>query len=182
MQDLPTQNEYFLSKLTLVLGGRRSGKSAFAEKLLQGQQNCVYIATAYQNPMDMEMIERIAFHQKRRNQKWQTIEESYDLVSVLERYKKSGTVILIDCLSMWISNLLFKGQDILKEIEKLDQTLAGHPAYIVCVSSEVGLSVVPDNQLSRLFADFLGDLNQTIAQRAEQVYCLIAGLPILLKK
>lgn len=181
MQDYPVKSEPLSSKLTLVLGGRRSGKSAFAENLLRAQPNCLYIATAAQNPGDQEMIARIKLHQQRRAKNWQTIEESYDLAGVLKRYRQSNTIILIDCLSMWVSNLLLNNQDVLKEIDKLDQVMATHPARIVCVSSEVGLSIVPDNQLSRLFADFLGSLNQTIAQRAEQVYCLIAGLPITLK-
>ena len=181
LQDYPVQSEPLSSKLTLVLGGRRSGKSAFAENLLRAQPNCLYIATAAQNPLDQEMIARIKLHQQRRAKNWQTIEESYDLAGVLKRHRQSNAIILIDCLSMWVSNLLLNNQDVWKEIDKLDQVMSTHPARIVCVSSEVGLSIVPDNQLSRLFADFLGSLNQTIAQRAERVYCLIAGLPIILK-
>lgn len=122
-----------------------------------------------------KLFARIKLHQQRRAKNWQTIEESYDLAGVLKRHRQSNAIILIDCLSMWVSNLLLNNQDVWKEI-KLSQVMSTHPARIVCVSSEVGLSIVPDNQLSRLFA-YSGSRNETIAQRAERVYCLLWACP-----
>ena len=165
---------------TLVLGGTRSGKSAYAESLLQNWINKkIYIATA--EARDAEMILRINKHRELRGNKWETIESPLDLVPTLQRHASNDTALLVDCLTLWLSNLIHAGRDIEKECQKLADYLNQSSTRIVMVSSEVGLGIVPENALARLFRDHAGKLNQLIANVADNVFFISAGLPISLK-
>lgn len=162
--------------VVLVLGGARSGKSRFAESL--AHQPAHYVATA--QAFDDEMRERIAAHKAQRGTGWITHEESFDLVGVLAALEGSNFV-LVDCLTLWLSNLLLAKRDCEAEIRKLVLHLKTASARIVIVSNEVGLGIVPDNALSRRFRDAHGIANQRIAEVALNVVFMVAGLPFTVK-
>ncbi len=171
----------------LVLGGARSGKSRFAEqwveKLAPDEQKLVYIATA--TPDDAEMEKRISRHQSDRSQKWQTIEEPKYLSALLTQLnEKPNKIILIDCLTLYLSNwLCFEEQNAWKiEKQNFIAALKQSKNRILVVSNEVGSGIVPLGELSREFVDQAGWLNQSIAQLAEEVTLVVAGLPVLLKQ
>lgn len=169
-----------LPRLLLVLGGARSGKSTFAERRLSNMPPpWVYIATA--EPFDEEMRARIAEHRSRRDARWLTIECGLDLAAVLKRPETAGRAVLVDCLTLWLSNVMLAGRDVSAEAEMLLATLAKVPGPIVLVSNEVGLGIVPDNALARRFRDAQGRLNQEIAALADEVVLMAAGLPLVLK-
>jgi adenosylcobinamide kinase / adenosylcobinamide-phosphate guanylyltransferase len=163
--------------VVLVLGGARSGKSRFAEAL--AHQPAHYVATA--QAFDNEMRERIAAHKVQRGSQWKTHEEPIDLVGVLKRIDVSGNFILVDCLTLWLSNLLLADADCAAEIQKLVTHLQGAISRIVIVSNEVGLGIVPDNKLARRFRDVQGIANQRVAEVALNVVFMAAGLPLILK-
>ncbi len=165
--------------LTLVLGGARSGKSRYAEGLIAAlPPPWTYIATA--GAGDDEMAERIAAHRARRGPGWQTIEAPRDLAAVL---KSSGnnTPVLVDCLTLWLSNLMLAEADIEAEVGHLEAALAAVTAPVVLVSNEVGYGIVPDYPLGRRFRDQQGILNQKVAARAGRVVLVVAGLPLAVK-
>jgi adenosylcobinamide kinase/adenosylcobinamide-phosphate guanylyltransferase len=180
-------------RLTLVLGGVRSGKSAFAEKLVrQLDQPTWYLATG--QVTDAEMSARIRRHRLTRPAAWTTLEEPLEpgqaLASALGG-KTGPRVVLIDSLDTWVSNLLLQHEArAAPELEtrtmsQVDQLLEGgqHPSTsVVMVSSEVGLSLVPPNELGRRFQDLLGLVNQRVAVAADQVYLVVAGIPVAIKK
>jgi len=168
-----------LPSLTLVLGGARSGKSAFAERLLAGIAHPVYLATA--EPLDEEMAARIAEHRARRGHRWATVEEPLALAGALERVARPGTAVLVDCLTLWLSNCLHAGRDPELERKRLLEALGRLAGPVVLVSNEVGLGLVPETALGREFRDQAGRLHQAIAERAERVYLLVAGLPMPIK-
>ena len=166
---------------TLVLGGARSGKSAFAESLVGASALAkVYVATATAG--DEEMKSRIALHRARRGEGWITIEEPLALVDALTREASRNRVVLVDCLTLWLSNLMFAGRDPEVEARRLTQFLdvAKHP--VVFVSNEVGLGLVPETPLGRAFRDAQGRLNQMVAAAVPQVVFMAAGLPLWLKR
>ncbi len=163
--------------VVLVLGGARSGKSRFAEGL--AHQPAHYIATA--QAFDDEMRERIATHKVQRGALWVTHEEPLDLVGTLQKLDVSGPFILVDCLTLWISNLLLAGVDCESEIQKLVVYLQNTKARIVIVTNEVGLGIVPDNKLARAFRDVQGIANQRVAAVALNVVYMVAGLPLTVK-
>ncbi len=166
--------------ITLVLGGARSGKSAYAESLILGQaERAVYLATS--EPLDGEMAERIRKHLERRDARWETREEPLDLVSVLLDATRPHRPILVDCLTLWLSNLLHAGRDIDSEIAALVAVLPRLDGSVVIVSNEVGLGIVPDNALARAFRDHAGRLHQAVAAVADTVVFVVAGLPMTLK-
>jgi len=166
--------------ITLILGGARSGKSSFAERLvMQSGKQPVYIATA--EPHDEEMMVRVQQHQMRRSSLWQTWEVPLDLVGALEQTVGATHCVLVDCLSLWLSNLLLSGRDIAAEHGALIHFLERQDEDVILVSSEVGLGIVPDNALARQFRDHAGMLNQKIAGCATRVYFIAAGLPLILK-
>lgn len=166
--------------VTLVLGGARSGKSAHAEALILASGLApVYIATAHAG--DQEMRDRILAHQDRRGAAWTTIEEPLDLAAALTRQAAPGNAILVDCLTLWLSNLYGQERDAGAETERLLAALAAAAGPVVLVSNEVGLGIVPDNALARAFADAAGLLNQRIAHHADRVIFVAAGLPVVLK-
>jgi adenosylcobinamide kinase / adenosylcobinamide-phosphate guanylyltransferase len=162
----------------LVLGGARSGKSRFAEGLALGHAGArVYIATA--QPGDEEMAARIAAHKDRRGSEWSTVEAPIGLVEALET--AADGFVLIDCLTLWISNLLLGRLDIAPRVARLAEALRARPGTVVVVSNEVGLSIVPDNALARRFRDEAGLANQCLAQACDEVVFVAAGLPLRLK-
>lgn len=164
--------------LTLVLGGARSGKSRHAEGLIAEQTPpWTYVATA--QAFDAEMRERIAAHRARRNANWRTVEAPLDLASALEQAGKAP--LLVDCLTLWLTNLMLAEQDLPARIAAFERALASREAATVVVGNEVGLGIVPDNALARRFRDEAGTLNQRIAARADRVLFMVAGLPITVK-
>ena len=168
----------YAASLTLVLGGARSGKSRYAEGLFSAlPPPFTYIATAEAG--DQEMAQRIAIHRARRGVQWRTLEAPRDLVEALEA--SAGTPALVDCLTLWLSNLMLAGADLDAEIAKLEHALAKATAPVVLVANEVGFGIVPDNALGRRFRDLQGMLNQRIAARAERVVLMVAGLPLAIK-
>lgn len=166
--------------LTLVLGGARSGKSAYALKLgesLAGPR--VYLATGQAG--DAEMALRIDRHKEERGDGWKTVEEPKEVVPIIE---KSDGVVLIDCLTLWISNLLFAGLgdgEIIKMAESLALASSSTGARVIAVSNEVGLGIVPDNALARRFRDLSGATNRLMAERATEVWFVAAGIPLKMK-
>jgi adenosylcobinamide kinase / adenosylcobinamide-phosphate guanylyltransferase len=178
------QNEPFdgpLPRATLVLGGARSGKSRFAESLVAAHAGAhVYLATAEAG--DAEMVERIRRHRERRGAGWTTIEEPLDLPRALASAARDNAAVLVDCLTLWLSNLMAAGRDIERETQALIEALPRLGGPVVLVSNEVGLGIVPDNALARAFRDHAGLLHQSVAGAADRVYFLAAGLPLLMKK
>ncbi|MHA1128568.1 MAG: bifunctional adenosylcobinamide kinase/adenosylcobinamide-phosphate guanylyltransferase [Alphaproteobacteria bacterium] len=165
--------------LTLILGGARSGKSAFAERLVvvTGKPR-TYIATA--QAFDPEMEAKIAQHKMDRGQGWNTIEAPLDVVGALAEAPVGG-VILIDCLTLWLSNQMLAEADVDAEITRLLTALTTAQNPIVCVSNEVGMGLVPENALGRRFRDAQGTLNRQLAERAALAVFVVAGLPLTLK-
>jgi adenosylcobinamide kinase/adenosylcobinamide-phosphate guanylyltransferase len=168
-----------LPPVTLVLGGARSGKSAHAEALVEGVGGGLYLATAEAG--DEEMAERIRRHRSRRDGRWTTREAPLALVEALIEVARAGRPVLVDCLTLWLSNLLHAGRDIAAERTRLVDTLADLAGPVVLVSNEVGLGIVPDNALARRFRDEAGRLNQAVAAVADRVVFLAAGLPLVVK-
>jgi adenosylcobinamide kinase/adenosylcobinamide-phosphate guanylyltransferase len=168
-----------LPRVTLVLGGARSGKSRYAEALVHQACGGVYLATA--QALDDEMAARIARHRAERDTTWITIEEPLELGAALEHGARMGRPILIDCLTLWVSNLLGAGRTVEAETSRLLHILRTLAVPVVFVSNEVGLGIVPDNALARAFRDEAGRLNQAIAAAADRVVFLAAGLPLVLK-
>jgi adenosylcobinamide kinase / adenosylcobinamide-phosphate guanylyltransferase len=167
-------------KITLVIGGARSGKSVFAEGLAEASGLAkVYIATG--QAFDREMSERIDIHKQRRAQGWENVEDPFDLSGVLTKVCGPDKAVLVDCLTLWITNLMLEEKDVIAESEAVLQVLPGIEGQIVFVSSEVGLGIVPDNYLARAFRDHAGRLHQQIAAIADEVYFVAAGLPLKMK-
>jgi len=168
-----------VSFVTFVLGGARSGKSRYAEELATKRRGGkTYIATA--EAIDTEMQARIAEHRQRRGEGWETSEAPLDLVAALAACKTSFA--LIDCITVWIGNLMHHGRDVRSEVARLCETLSATKTRVVIVSNEVGFGIVPDNALARAFRDEQGFANQRLAEVADEVVFVAAGLPIVLKK
>jgi len=168
-----------LGKLTLVLGGAASGKSARAEALIVASGlSRVYVATA--QAIDDEMEDKILRHQEMRGPDWRTVEEPLDIAAALEGVRE-GEAVLLDCVTLWLSNHLLEESDLEAETERLLAALDACPAPVVVVSNEAGMGVVPDTSLGRRFRNAQGRLNQELAARAELVMAVMAGLPMVLK-
>ena len=166
---------------TLVLGGARSGKSAFAERLIAGSGlTRIYLATA--GAGDDEMKARIAHHRAQRGEGWTTIEEPLALVDALTREATRGRAVLVDCLTLWLSNLMLAGRDPEIETRRLTRFLGVAKYPVIFVSNEVGLGLVPETPLGRQFRDAQGRLNQAVAACVPNVVFIAAGLPLWLKK
>ncbi|MBM3533404.1 MAG: bifunctional adenosylcobinamide kinase/adenosylcobinamide-phosphate guanylyltransferase [Alphaproteobacteria bacterium] len=166
-------------KRALILGGARSGKSARAEALMlsaAGDGGAMYLATSEAG--DAEMAARIAEHRARRGAGWSTREAPLDLV---EAFASEARPVLVDCLTLWLSNLMAAGREIAREGERLARAIESHASPIVLVSNEVGMGIVPDNTLAREFRDHAGRLHQRIAAIADRVELVVAGLPLVLK-
>lgn len=182
-----------MGRLILVLGGTRSGKSAFAEELVRDAEaagrRAVYIATYERLPGDEEMEGRVERHRRRRPLSWGTVEEPRDLEGALLKMEEN-TVALVDCLSVWVSNLLLAEADegageaeeaILCRTKAFCSGARSSPAEVVAVSGETGWGVVPATSLGRLYRDILGAVNQEAVRHADEVWLVIAGLPQRLK-
>lgn len=166
---------------TLVLGGARSGKSAFAEGLVTASGlTRIYCATAEAH--DEEMSERIDRHRADRGAHgWRTVEESLDLAAVICREAGPGRAVLVDCLTLWLSNIMLRGDDIAARQAGLLAALRGAAGPVVLVSNEIGLGLVPETPLGRRFRDAQGRLNQAVAAAVPRVVFVAAGLPLVLK-
>ena len=163
-----------------VLGGARSGKSAFAERLVvETGLSRHYVATG--RAWDDEMRARIAHHREARGDGWTTHEEPLDLASRLKALDNGGNAILVDCLTLWVTNLMLEERDVAAAGVELADSLASMKAGVVLVSNEVGLGIVPENRMAREFRDHAGRLHQRIASIAREVYFIAAGLPLKMK-
>ncbi len=168
-----------MGKSWLILGGARSGKTRLALAIAGNFSTPVYIATA--EARDAEMRDRIARHRAERAPEWTTVEAPLDLCGALRSADAPGKAILVDCLTLWLSNLMEAGLPPEDEARKLVQTIAGLSAAIIMVSNETGLGIVPDNALARAFRDEQGRLNQIMAAACNHVELIVAGLPLAIK-
>jgi len=174
-----------LPPVTLVLGGARSGKSTHAEKLVTGTLHgaspmpAVYIATAEAG--DVEMATRIVAHRARRGAGWTTIEEPLKLAEALQTAATHGQPVLVDCLTLWLSNLMHAGEDVDEATDDLVRAMDECGAPVVFVSNELGLGIVPETPLGRSFRDAMGRMNMRIAEQADRVIFMAAGLPLVMK-
>lgn len=178
---------------TLIVGGARSGKSAHAESIAAASgRSVVYIATAHAG--DSEMASRIAHHRQRRDTSWVTVEEPFALGAAIDQWSGPGNLLLVDCLTVWLSNLLFCGSQpfpevgpivpparVAEERERFLVALERAVGDVILVSNEVGMGIVPLGAVSRWFADEAGRLNQVVAARCERAILVAAGLPLTLK-
>lgn len=166
-----------------ITGGCRSGKSRFA----LGYANRffskkIYLATC--EPLDEEMVNRIEDHKRMRGSEWETVEEPIEIVDKIRQYGKEAEVILLDCITLWISNLLLKWDDdsrIMEEIERLRSAIKEIGTSMILVSNEVGMGIVPADLLSRRFRDLSGIANQKIGESSDQVIFMVSGIPLFLK-
>jgi adenosylcobinamide kinase/adenosylcobinamide-phosphate guanylyltransferase len=175
-----------LPAVTLILGGARSGKSRHAERLIEAAETAtaLYIATA--EPGDAEMAARIAEHRARRHgvgrgRFWRTVEAPLDLAAAIAAHAAPDRPILVDCLTLWLANLLLAGRVVEHEAETLCGALRRTAGPVVLVANEVGLGLVPETPLGRRFRDAAGRLNQGVAALADSVVFVAAGLPLVLK-
>lgn len=165
----------------LVLGGARSGKTALAERLAMRESNSpAYLATA--EALDDEMLERVAAHQRTREGRFTTIEEPLELPQSIFAAAQAHDVILVDCLTLWITNLLSMERDVADEVDMLIEVLESiKTTQVILVSNEVGLGIVPDNALARTFRDLAGAAHQELAAVCDHVYFVVAGIPMVVK-
>ncbi|MBU6392070.1 MAG: bifunctional adenosylcobinamide kinase/adenosylcobinamide-phosphate guanylyltransferase [Planctomycetota bacterium] len=183
-----------MAKITLILGGARSGKSVFAEEIAKKYNDVTYIATA--EVKDDEMRERIQVHRARRPHNWKSIEAPYNVDKAVSDLNGKVGLVFIDCITLYITNMLLHAEvtnsansaniqaddlrnrqaQILVEIDKLSQACRESRSDVIIVSNEVGLGIVPDNALSRVFRDIAGSANQILADEADEVYFMVAGI------
>lgn len=166
--------------VTLILGGARSGKSAFGETMIAASGlEPVYVATSRIH--DDEMHARIDHHRARRGPEWTTVEEPDDLEGAVLREARPGRAVLVDCLTLWITNLMMADADVDARAKSLCAALGRTGGPVVLISNEVGLGIVPDNAMARAFRDHAGRLHRDIAAMADTVYFVAAGLPLKMK-
>jgi adenosylcobinamide kinase / adenosylcobinamide-phosphate guanylyltransferase len=169
---------------TLIIGGCRSGKSGHALDLGErsaGRRN-LFVATGQAG--DPEMEKRIERHKIERGDRWQTVEEPVDIVGTLEQLGPGSDIVIIDCLTLWTSNLMMSldtDEDIIKEMHRLTQLITEPPCPIILVSNEVGLGIVPENPLARRFRDLTGWCNQRVSHACNRVVWMVAGIPVTIK-
>jgi len=165
----------------LILGGARSGKTGFAERMaMRAGERPLYLATA--QTLDVEMAERVRLHQQQRHKRFSTLEEPIALSRALRTAARKHDIILVDCLTLWITNLLGTNENIAEAVDELVATLTDiAEARVILVSNEVGLGIVPDNALARMFRDLVGAAHQRLAEICEEVHFIVAGLPMTLK-
>lgn len=177
-----------MAQTIFITGGARSGKSLFAEKRAgEFGTPLAYLATA--QALDDEMNDRVRRHRERRGDEWHTFEEPIHLAQALARCDGQYQAILVDCVTLWLSNLLFKYEDAAEDIEeritedlqRLKNTLHGMVTPVILVSNEVGMGIVPDNALARMFRDLAGTANHILAGVADEVHVVISGIPLKLK-
>ena len=170
-----------MQKITLILGGARSGKTAFGEKLaLSKNGKRIYIFTA--QSFDEEMDERIRIHRGRRGKEaWQDVEANINLASAVSKWSKKENVFLVDCLSLWLTNLMTHERNVDKDIQKFLSQLEKSSGEVILISSEAGLGIVPNNRMARNFRDHLGLLHQQVAAISKTVIMMVAGIPMFVK-
>lgn len=174
--------------LTLVLGGARSGKSRFAQTLCQNSEKTIYLATARPDSFDTEMAARIGRHQADRPENWLTVEEPLEIARAVSENAAEDTIILLDCITVWLSNLMWEHRTV--TIERREEIILSEVGFfvdvanrgnVIAVSNEVGGGIVPASETAREFRDLQGFANQLLAAKAERVYLVVAGLPLTLK-
>lgn len=168
-------------EIVLITGGARSGKSRLALQIAEGHSPKIFVATC--EPLDSEMQCRINNHKKERGHTWITIEEPIGLAPILQQ--RAAGVLLIDCMTLWLSNLLLlekSDQQITAMISQLCETAQQRNALTIIVTNEIGMGIVPDNELARRFRDLAGIMNQNLAKTADTVICAMSGLPLYLKE
>lgn len=172
-----------MGSLILVTGGVRSGKSSYAQHLAKSLgEKVIYIATA--EALDTDMKERIRLHKKSRNKDWVTVEEPRDVLGAIKKMSARKRVILLDCLTLFISNLIFKGlgdKAVYGEIKAILKALTQKAGTSIIVTNEVGSGIVPDTKLGRRFRDLQGKVNQIVSGEADRVYLLVSGIPLKIK-
>ena len=182
-----------MKKITLILGGARSGKSHLAQEMAAKAKSVLFVATAAAGDESMRL--RIQKHQAERPSNWQILEEGMKIGNKIEATFRNEELVLIDCITLLVSNILCQYTDeqiallsecalekqVIEEITELQECLETLPTSFIIVSNEVGLDIVPDNRLSRLYRDFLGRANQMLARSADEVYFMIAGIPLRVK-
>jgi len=168
--------------VSLILGGARSGKSRRAESMaLSMSEHPVYIATAPMIDGDSEWLARIEHHRQQRSDAWQLVEEELALTATLQKYATHGQTVLVDCLTLWLSNLMYAEKHITAETDALCAALSGLSGHVILVANEVGMGLVPETSQVRAFRDAQGRLNQAVAAVADRVEFVAAGLPLKLK-
>ena len=171
------------NKLIFITGGCRSGKSQFAQDYANRHfHKKLYLATC--EPLDEEMVKRIEDHKKRRGSDWQTVEEPIKIAEAIKQHKHGTEVILLDCITLWLSNLLMRQQsdhEVMKEVSRLTDTVNQGQLSLIFVSNEVGMGIVPVEPLGRRFRDLAGMANQKIAEAAQTVVFMVSGIPMFLK-
>ena len=173
-----------MKEVIFVIGGCRSGKSRFALETADGisEEEKFFIATCV--PHDAEMEQRVERHQKERGPNWQTVETPVHLSRAVAACSRHAEVVLVDCLTLWISNLMLEIEDdetIRERIAELVQSFNSANCPVVLVSNEVGAGIVPENMLARRFRDLVGAANQAVADRADRVVWMVAGIPVIIK-
>jgi adenosylcobinamide kinase/adenosylcobinamide-phosphate guanylyltransferase len=173
-----------VKEIIFVIGGCRSGKSKYAldtAEKMPGDKK-IFIATCL--PKDEEMKQRIARHQEQRSQTWTTVEEPVHLHESIIKASQKATVILVDCLTLWVTNIMLEAGDkkkIESHVSKLIAALARSDCPVILVSNEVGTGIVPENKLARQFRDVMGQVNQAVANKANKVVWMVAGIPVTVK-
>lgn len=171
-------------RLIFITGGCRSGKSRYAlDYANQHYSKKIYLATC--EALDEEMAQRIELHKKARGPEWQTVEEPVRIVEKVKQHGDGAEVILLDCNTLWISNLLMQEKndlEIMKEADRLIEAMKQSPSSFIVVTNEVGMGIVPADLLSRRFRDLSGTINQKIAEGADTVIFMVSGIPLFLKK
>lgn len=172
-----------MKKTILITGGCRSGKSRFALDYANRHfTNRLYLATG--QALDEEMKERIRNHRKERSQDWRTVEEPLNIAGAIEQEAAKAGVILIDCVTLWVSNMLFQNmpeEEIMRSVGALAEKIHKPLCSFILVTNEVGAGIVPENRLARRFRDLVGMVNQKLAACADEVYWLVSGIPIKIK-
>ncbi|MDD4893749.1 MAG: bifunctional adenosylcobinamide kinase/adenosylcobinamide-phosphate guanylyltransferase [Candidatus Omnitrophica bacterium] len=171
-----------MGKIIFILGGARSGKSTYALELAKKHKKVVFIATC--QALDKEMAERIKLHKKIRPQGWQTFEEPYKVADLLDKFKVKFPVVLMDCLTLLVSNLMLKGlkeETIVNEVNNILAVLKKINGKAIIVSNEVGLGIVPNTKLGRDFRDIAGKVNQLVAGKSDEVFFMVSGIPTKIK-
>jgi adenosylcobinamide kinase/adenosylcobinamide-phosphate guanylyltransferase len=171
-----------MGKIILILGGARSGKSTYAVSMAKEHKRVAFVATC--QALDQEMKGRIGLHKKARPKNWKTFEEARDLEPLLKKISDSFDCIIIDCLTLWVSNLIlygYKEREILKAAREVLVNIRRKKARAIIVSNEVGLGIVPSNKLGRCFRDIAGKVNQIMAEEADEVFFTISGIPTKIK-
>jgi adenosylcobinamide kinase / adenosylcobinamide-phosphate guanylyltransferase len=174
---------FFVSQVIFITGGARSGKSRLAEQLAEGfGAPLAYIATG--EPRDAEMRDRIERHRERRGPGWHTVEEPFNLLETVKSQDGIFKAMLVDCITLWLSNLLLEYDErkkVMEEVALFSESFPTLKTPLILVSNEVGMGIVPENQLARTFRDIAGEANNMLAKAADEVYVMFSGLPLKLK-